>query len=305
MGNRHCKRAFWHDYKSVCIYFITINKREGVPLFGEPAGDWRAPMGSSLYPCVRESRIGRMVRRMIKALPMFMPSTELYQYVVMPDHVHFLINVKERIPLHLGFYISEFKNRLRKKLDMSLFEPGFNDQILTYKRNLDSIFTYIRENPYRLMAMRANRDYFGRCDNIRINGRLYTGFGNLFLLKNPFCEAVIVHRKDISVKEDLHRRWLHLAESGSVMASAFISTHEKAVRDALMERELPIILIEAEPLPRERYKPSGRFFRYCSKGKLLILAPYEREEGDGAAGTRAASVRMNALAEYLANKLHR
>ncbi|MDE6297491.1 MAG: hypothetical protein K2L89_06545, partial [Muribaculaceae bacterium] len=245
------------------------------------------------------------VRRMIKIIPIFMPSTELFQYVVMPDHIHFLIYVKERLPLHLGLYISEFKNRLRKEAEMSLFEAGFNDQILTYKRKLDSIFNYIRENPYRLMARRANRNYFSRCDSIKINGRRYTGYGNLFLLKNPFCEAVIVHSKDIPVKEEMQKRWLHLAESGSVMASAFISPHEKAVRDALVEKELAIIQIEAEPLPGERFKPSGRYFEHCSKGKLLILAPYEREEGDGAAGTRAASLRMNALAEYLADKLQR
>ncbi|MBD5288751.1 MAG: hypothetical protein HDS28_06800 [Bacteroides sp.] len=302
MSDRHSKRAFWHDYRSRSIYFITINKRAESPSFGVLAGDWKAPAGSSLYPCIKRSPLGVEVLRQIKRLPEIIPSTQLYQYVVMPDHIHFLIFVKAPLPLHLGNYISQFKNELRKKVGYPVFAPGFNDQILSVTRKLDSIFNYIRENPYRLAARRANPEFFMRCDSIRLNGRRYTGYGNLFLLKNPFREAVIVHRRySEEEREAYKRRWLHLSSAGSVMVSPFIAKGEKEVRKAVEEIGGKVILIVEKPLPPAPYKPSGHNFYQCLKGELLILAPYEWDEAkDGREGSRQACLRMNALAEYLA-----
>lgn len=305
MRSKHCQRAFWHDYYSRSIYFITINKKEGIPTFGHLTGDWRAPKESSLYPDIKRTDLGRIVLKHIKRLTIIIPSCLLYQYKVMPDHIHFLIFVQAPTPLHLGKYISRFKNDIRIEVGLAVFESGFNDQIVGITRKLDTIFNYIRENPYRLAVRRANPEYFQRCDNIILNGRRYTGYGNLFLLKKPFKEAVIVHRRySQSELEGYKKRWLHQASAGSVMVSPFISKKEKEVRASVEAIGGAVILIEELPLPRERYKPSGRNFDLCVKGELLILAPYERNEAlDGPINSRQACLRMNELALYISSKL--
>lgn len=168
----------------------------------------------------------------------------------MPDHIHFMIFFKERTQYHLGRYISAFKNAIRLELGMSVFQTGFNDKILSVTRKLDDIFRYIRENPLRLAIMKANSDNFKRCDSIRISGKLYTGYGNLQLLKNPFRDAVVVHRKSSDIeKERQKKRWLHLSYSGGVLVSPFISKEEKDIRKEAEKVGGRIILIVDKPLP--------------------------------------------------------
>lgn len=56
----------------------------------------------------------------------------------MPDHVHFLLWVQSMLPEHLGSYIARFKNTINVAASTNhIFEDGFNDQIVTYKRNLN------------------------------------------------------------------------------------------------------------------------------------------------------------------------
>ena len=274
MKNRHNKRAWWHDYYSRSIYMITVNKCKEAPLFGELVGDWRIPLDEPGSPDIRLSQTGKTIRKWIKGIPSIIPNTRLFQYKVMPDHIHFLIFVQERTPYHLGKYISAFKNYIRMEIGFSVFQTGFNDKILSVTRKLDDMFLYIQENPYRLAIKKANPENYRRCDKIRIQGRLYTGYGNLFLLKNPFREAVIVHRKSsIEEKEKQYERWLHHSYGGGVLVSPFISTDEKNVRAEAEKFGGRVILISDKPLPPPPWKPAcGDFYR-CARGELLILAP--------------------------------
>lgn len=279
MKNRHNKRAWWHDYYSRSIYLITINKKQDSPAFGELAGDWRIPIGSPNSPYIIYSDLGKYILRTIKQIPDIIPNTDLMQYIIMPDHIHFLIFVKERTPYHLGKYISAFKNNLRLKVGYSIFQTGFNDKILSLKRKLDDIYRYIRENPYRLAIKRANPENFRRCDNIKIQGQLYTGYGNLFLLKNPFREAVIIHRKYTEKeREALRERWLHHSYAGGVLVSPFIAQAEKKIREEVEKFGGRVILIVDQPLPPPPYKPAHRDFYRCAKGELLILSPIFKDK---------------------------
>lgn len=279
MQNRHNKRAWWHDYYSRCIYLITINKKQETPLFGTLTGDWHIPVGYPGSPEIWLSEIGKAVRRWINRLPSIIPHCQIYQYIVMPDHIHFLVFVKRRTTYHLGKYISAFKNAIRKEIGFSPFQTGFNDKILSVTRRLDDIFRYIRENPIRLAIRLANPENYRRCDNIKIRGKLYTGYGNLFLLKNPFREVVIIHRKSsYEEKHDQWVRWLHHSYIGGVLVSPFISSDEKKVMEEVEKFGGRVILIVDKPLPEPPWKPSKRDFYRCAKGELLILAPAVEED---------------------------
>lgn len=58
-----------------------------------------------------------------------------------------------------------------------VFEKGFNDQILASARNLDVIYTYLRENPYRLAVRRANPDYFKQISSLMIGDNPCQAYG--------------------------------------------------------------------------------------------------------------------------------
>lgn len=303
MGKRHHQRARWHDYHSRCIYFITICKREGVGPFGRIVGDWDAPKESVRYPAVARSQIGKEIYKEIRRLPDIIPSGKLYQYVVMPDHIHFAVFVQEPTPLHLGYYISKFKNNIRQKLGFSVFEAGFNDQIISANGQLDAVFRYIKDNPFRLAVRIANAENFRRCDSIRLNGKLYSGYGNLFLLKNPFKAVVIVHRRYGEKEIEKYREhWIKISTSGGVLVSPFIAKREKEIRREAEELGGRVILILDRPLPPPPYKPYGRDFELCISGQLLILAPHEDLSDGRKESSRSACLKMNEIAEYIASR---
>ncbi len=213
----------------------------------------------------------------------------------MPDHVHVLLWVKSILPDHLGLFIARFKNVINTASSTNhIFEDGFNDQIVTNKRDLNAIFNYIRSNPYRLAVRHACPDFFTRRNNMMIGGMLCQLYGNVHLLDNPFKEQVIVHRADndevYSANKD---RWLYTAGNGGVLVSPFISKREKEIRK---EAELlggRFILITNRPFG-EREKPSGKDFDLCAEGRMLIIAPQSPLDF-----SRSACRQMNSLANQI------
>lgn len=226
----------------------------------------------------------------------------LYQYVVMPDHVHLLIRVCNPLPKHLGFYIGNLTGAIgrdwaaRNGLEVTpIFEEGYNDKIIGQKRSLDTIFQYIRDNPRRLAVRMAYPDFFRRLNELVIGGIRCKAYGNIQLLDNPFKEQVVVHRSD-SQETRRHNRefWGYTAANGGVLVSPFISKDEKAIRveaEALGGR---LILITTTPMG-ERYKPASHDFSLCEQGRLLIISMNQPGEIN-----RSRCVAMNSLAKVIA-----
>lgn len=191
----------------------------------------------------------------------------------MPDHVHFILSVENTLDEILGRKLAIFKVMVNKRAGIeSVFAKGFNDQLLTTSRNLQTRFDYIRENPYRLAVRRAKPDFFTRRDNMVIGGHQCQVYGNVHLLGNPFKEQVIVHRADTAEALARHKdEWLYTAANGGVLVSPFISKKEKEIRAEAEVLGARIILVTHEAFP-ERYKPAARDFTLCTEGRMLIIS---------------------------------
>ena len=69
------------------------------------------------------------------------------------------------------------------------------------------------------------------------------------------------------------KKGLSPLEHGTVLVSPCISSGEKEIARAALEAGLPlIVLVENGFSPL--YKPPGRYFDACAKGRLLMLAPF-------------------------------
>ena len=275
---------------------ITLSKRAGIPPFSKIEGDWRLTVGSRGSSFTRWSPIGREIADKLYHIREIHPDLRAEQYIVMPDHVHVLLWVQSLLPEHLGFFIARFKNNINLAIGTNhIFEDGFNDQIVTNKRNLNTIFNYIRANPYRLAIRRAYPDFFTRSNNIIIGDTPCQLYGNIHLLDNPFKDQVVVHRADDDQTFHANRdRWLHTAANGGVLVSPFISQREKLIRKEAELSGARLILITNSPL-REREKPSGKDFDLCAQGRLLIIAPSVPMPLD-----RTTCLKMNSLAKTIA-----
>ena len=96
----HLYRARWMDYQSPSIQMLTLITVDRKPLLTELRGET-----TSLTP------LGAAVTREIECIPTYLgaASIEILDYVVMPDHVHILLRIHDRLPRHLGQYIRWFK----------------------------------------------------------------------------------------------------------------------------------------------------------------------------------------------------
>ena len=75
---------------------------------------------------------------------------------VMPDHVHFILQVLRPMAKPLGHVIGGFKAGSSKAAigRPGLWAEGFQDTILFHEGQLDAMFRYLRDNPRRLAVKR-------------------------------------------------------------------------------------------------------------------------------------------------------
>lgn len=261
-----------HDYKSRCIYHITIGKAPGSPIFSRISG-------TPDFPVVERTRIGEIIEDQIVAFPNLNPTLQILKYVIMPDHIHFAIFAREYLPHVLGRYIGMMKVKCGQLIRAEfpyisdIFTPDFHDRYLRPYHSLSAIIKYIENNPSRLLTQRQHPDFFRKINNIKINGSLWQAYGNLQLLDNPFKAPVVIHRADSDgLRTNKRRRWRHLSENGGVLVSPFIAPDEKDVRRMCEEANGKVILLTNKPFGA-REKPSAHDFELCAQGRLLILAP--------------------------------
>ena len=81
MIDRHAFRAEWHDYNSG-IYFVTICSKDKQHIFGK--------IKDSIMIL---SDIGKIVERCILDISNHHTNVELWNHVIMPNHIHMVINV--------------------------------------------------------------------------------------------------------------------------------------------------------------------------------------------------------------------
>lgn len=299
MSNR-ILRAKWHDYQSRCIYMVTLSKAPGVKDFGILTGDVRIPPGQRGAPFVSTSGIGAAIKQAIRDFPKLEDGVRVLQYAIMPDHLHLLIFVEEQTEVALGTIIARFKTSVNRLLGTDhVFDKGFNDQILKPGRKLDTLFEYLRANPYRLAIRRAHSDYFRRVNTLIIGDNTFQAYGNFQLLDNPFKEQVVVHRADTpEIRERNRQNWLYTAANGGVLVSPFISEAEKAIRSEAEDAGGRLIHLTVEPFG-ERFKPAAHDFALCEEGRLLILST-ALPDAKPMPLTRSQCLHLNALAADLA-----
>ncbi len=304
---RYNRRLRNFDYSRPAIYHIILKKAPGCPAFGNLAGDPAVRPGEPGCARIDKTPLGKLVNKEIYNWPLRFPVLQLYQYTVMPDHVHILLRVKEEIPLKLGFYVGKLNEIVQKAWTgvtvgeaspAVVFQEGYTDRVLHPGRDLDTLFRYIRENPHRLAMRKLHPEFFQTLRNIEIAGEQWQAYGNLFLLRDPFVSAVVVHtRHTPEERAALREEWLWNAANGGVLASPFISPAENAIREEAEKLGSRIIHIQETPFP-DRYKPEERRFNLCCEGKLLILAPMRPLPEER---FRYKCLHMNRIAEYLAS----
>lgn len=278
-----------------------------VPLPASPPGAPAVPL-----PAVELSDSGAFLRAGFRDFFRTESAILLKKIVVMPDHVHFIIHVREYLPAHLGRYISRLKTVCTLAVSelpgypvdtdgnpLHIFEDNYHDRIIRNDSMLETERRYLDDNPRRYLLRKQHPEYFSSPVRITINGEHYSAFGNILLLKDIHPEPAIISRR--YTPEHLSRLkagWEEAARSRKALVSPFISKPEKEIKKAVLESGGRIIEILDNGFP-ERYKPSGTAFDLCLEGRLLQIAPLVYETSKIPL-TRNRALELNATARQIA-----
>ena len=287
-----------HDYQSPCIYMITLAIKGRHPLLGAVC----SPDGSHSQPWLKPSPLGDLIAQCWREIPQYYPQVRLLALQIMPDHLHGIVHVTDRLPRHLGHVINGFKvgcNRVAKGMSLSpLWEEGYNDRILQGRGQLNAMFRYLQDNPRRLWIKRNHPEFFKTQQDIIIGSQSVSVMGNRFLLDSPNKVVVKCSRK-MTDDEIGHatKRFLMMAQRGAVLVSPRISPGEKVVMDMIQEAGFPFIqLLENGFSPM--WKPGGEMFNACANGQVLLVAPWPYHS-DRNTITRDQCNRLNDLAALI------
>ena len=153
--------------------------------------------------------------------------------------------------------------------------PGYNDKLLLRRGQLQRWLDYLRDNPRRLLMKREHPDLFRVQRGLMVGGQQFSAIGNRFLLERPVKLQVQCSRR--LTDEEIGERqawWLTQARNGAVLVSPCISKGEKQVMRAAFNEGLPLIILQENGFT-DLAKPGGQRMEACSRGQLLILAPWE------------------------------
>ena len=133
-----------YDYTRARAYFVTTCTERREPLFEIP-------------------ELHAIALNVWKSMPHRFPTVTFDEFVVMPDHVHFILwfsKIQQAKPLTVGQVVGAYKSLVAvtwlnhiKKNDMNrsgkIWQRGFNDHIVRLDE-LEQKRLYIRNNPTKL-----------------------------------------------------------------------------------------------------------------------------------------------------------
>ena len=129
------------------MYFVTICARNKEKLFG------RVTDGDELHlPQMQLSETGRIVEEQILTIRNA-HFVSLIKYVVMPNHLHMILQVEEGAEKNLAanavipHTIGTFKRFCTGRIGENVFQRSFHDRVIRNQREFEKIWTYIENNP--------------------------------------------------------------------------------------------------------------------------------------------------------------
>lgn len=151
-NNRKLIRLKSYDYSSPGAYFITICTKDRKCLFWEYVGAVNnRPVSTHLTP------MGKIVQHCILNIEHHYPAVHVDHYVVMPNHIHLLLQIQTDpdgrliIAPTISMVVKMMKREASKQIGWSIWQRGFHDHIIRGEKDYLKIWEYIENNPAKWM----------------------------------------------------------------------------------------------------------------------------------------------------------
>lgn len=140
-----------YDYSKPGAYFVTICVKERKTILSEITVG-----ANSVRPNeIRLTKYGEIVKSAINNIPKYYPSVTVDNYVIMPDHIHLLLQLHSDESGRTVFaptinrVIKQTKGYITKQMGFSIWQKSFNDHIIRGEKDYKEIWEYIENNPIK------------------------------------------------------------------------------------------------------------------------------------------------------------
>lgn len=273
------RRAAFHDYCAPGIYHLTFTALKGRPVLCaiSASGEGFTKDGGII---ISYTALGQCIDREIQLIAHYHPKLIVYKSVIMPDHIHLVLQVKSRLTRPLGCELTGFiaacndAYRCVHGGAAGRYFDNFNDRIIMTREQLEKARQYVADNPYRYLVRRCHSDLFRRYLHIRVAGHEYAAYGNVFLLRHFDLMQVKISRHWNETQLIEYQKYCRARiANGAVCVSPFIHPVERAIRKHAVDSGGGIVHLRLEGF-EDRFKPYGSDFELCAAGRLLLLAPW-------------------------------
>ena len=287
------------DYKSPYFYMVTLKRLKGLEAFSQIG-----PEG------LVENDLTRAFAKVIKGFHLkWRCLDEISPFAIMPDHLHLMMKIKDvAVKKSLSVLVWQLSRELSKEYwrvmkgrspseqhpagspsaierkglaeggcdRLQVFAPAWHDWIVKREGQLAAFRRYIRENPARAWARKANARFFQRVEAVEFLGRRWFAYGNPAILRMPVITPFKGHRATAQDSD----AWNAAIEAaarigpGGAGLSTFMSPLEKACGNAIAKAGGKLIVLSPEGFS-PRWHPTRDKERFCAQGRMLFLSLYE------------------------------
>lgn len=143
INSRRSIRLSQYDYSQEGMYFITICCHQKMCRFGEIINESMAL-----------NTIGRIAHSIWQTIPDHYPSIELESFVVMPNHMHGILTVNNRLNKNqsIGTVVRNYKATVTRQTRVKssiqrLWQRNYYEHIIRNERDYIRVAEYIEANP--------------------------------------------------------------------------------------------------------------------------------------------------------------
>ena len=125
-----------YDYSKEGMYFITICTKNRAEILGK----------------IKESNIielteeGIIVEKHIKTIVDVFKNIIIDDYIIMPNHIHIIIVIKDKETVTISRIIKQYKMYVSKKIGYSIWQKSFYEHIIRNEKEYYKIKEYIENN---------------------------------------------------------------------------------------------------------------------------------------------------------------
>ena len=155
VNKRKSLRINGYDYSQPGKYFVTICTQNRLEILSQIYTEKRGTNNEEVL--IKLYKFGKIVKEEIDHINNKYNNINIEKYVIMPNHIHLIIEIKEKTIITLNHLIMQFKSittnryikEIKNKFEKKIWQRNYYEHIIRNEKEYLEIYEYIENNPLK------------------------------------------------------------------------------------------------------------------------------------------------------------